>query len=117
MLSKVDKAKIHFQADLLQNLVPKIHQGLGHRIPCFGYEKNYQPLVCSMSASSIAATASPFMAPVRSWLTSSSTLGSSKCVVARTIARARFSASAGSQKLMESAMKIPEPTKTASAPN
>jgi hypothetical protein len=55
----------------------------------------YHPLVCIMFASSIAATARPFIAPVRSSLTSSNTLGSLKWVAAFTMARARFSASAG----------------------
>ena len=41
------------------------------------------------------ATASPFMAPIKSSLTSSNTLGSLKWVAAFTMARARFSASAG----------------------
>src|SRR5581483_5677555 len=36
----------------------------------------YHPLVCSICASSIAETARPFIAPVRSSLTSSNTLGS-----------------------------------------
>ena len=36
----------------------------------------YQPRVCSMCASSSAAIASPFIAPVRFSLTSSNTLGS-----------------------------------------
>src|SRR5262249_25965366 len=40
-------------------------------------QKSYQPRVCSISASDMAATARPFMAPTRSWLTSSNTLGSS----------------------------------------
>src|SRR5229473_1040452 len=80
-------------------------------------EKTYQPLVCNKSPSAMAATASPFMAPTRSSLTSSNTLGSSKCVQARTIAFARFSASLGSQKFRPSAMNIPEPTNTASAPS
>src|SRR6476661_6286750 len=65
----------------------------------------------------MAATASPFIAPTRSSLTSSNTLGSSKWVQARTIAFARFSASLGSQKFRPSAMKIPDPTNTASAPS
>src|ERR1051326_1381149 len=76
----------------------------------------YQPRFCSMSASASAATAKPFIVLGTSELTSSSTLGSSKCVVACTIARARRSASGGGAKLVESAMKIPEPTNTASAP-
>src|SRR2546425_1012128 len=70
-----------------------------------------------MWASSSAATASPFIAPVRSSLTSSNTLGSLKCVAAFTMARARFSASSGGAKVVESFMKMPDPTKTASAPS
>ena len=57
------------------------------------------------------------MAPCRSSLTSSNTLGSLKCVAAFTMALARFSASTGSAKVVESFMKMPEPTKTASAPS
>src|SRR5712692_6776189 len=77
----------------------------------------YQPRVCSKCASSSVDTASPFMAPARSSLTSSNTLGSLKCVAACTIAFARFSASAGSANSVEFFMKMPEPTNTASAPS
>src|SRR5580693_3268441 len=77
----------------------------------------HQPLVCSMWASSSPEMARPFIAPVRSSLTSSNTLGSLKWVAALTMARARFSASAGSAKVVESFMKMPLPTNTASAPS
>src|ERR1035437_9623275 len=70
-----------------------------------------------MCASSKPETARPFIAPVRSSLTSSNTLGSLKWVVAFTIALARFSASTGSAKVVESFMKMPLPTNTASAPS
>jgi hypothetical protein len=42
----------------------------------YAMRNSYQPRVCSMWASSSPATARPFMAPTRSSLTSSNTLGS-----------------------------------------
>jgi hypothetical protein len=42
-------------------------------------EAHHHPPVCGICASSIPATARPFIAPARSALTSSNTLGSLKC--------------------------------------
>ena len=69
----------------------------------------YQPRVDSRSFSSSWRTSRPFMASPSSCEASSTALGSSKCVAALTMARARC---AGSLDL-----KMPEPTKTASAPS
>src|SRR5437763_179596 len=69
----------------------------------------YQPRVCSRSFSAIFEVSRPTIASPRSSLTRTSTSGSLKCVVACTMAFARR---AGSDDL-----KMPEPTKTASAPS
>jgi hypothetical protein len=63
-----------------------------------------------------ATRSPPILRRKRSSLTSSNTLGSLKCASAWTMARARFSATTGSAKVVESFMKMPLPTKTASAP-
>src|SRR5437867_1944792 len=73
------------------------------------HRRAYQPRVCSSSFSGSLEVSSPTIASPRSSLTRASTSGSLKCVVACTMARARF---AGSLDL-----KMPEPTKTASAPS
>src|SRR6267142_1922178 len=69
----------------------------------------YQPRVCRRSFSASFEVSIPTMASPRSSLTRASTSASLKCVVACTMALARF---AGSLDL-----KIPDPTKTASAPS
>src|SRR5439155_23256524 len=69
----------------------------------------YQPRVWRRSFSASLEVSIPAMASPRSWLTSASTLGSRKCVVARTMASARADGSVD--------LKMPEPTNTASAPS
>ena len=69
----------------------------------------YQPRVESRSFCSIWRTSRPGMASPSSSLASSTAIGSSKCVVAFTTALARASGSLD--------LKIPDPTKTASAPS
>src|SRR5579864_9001315 len=55
-------------------------RGFKSSVPVKGWQNQgcltYQPLVCSMCASSSALTARPFIAACRSSLTSSNTLGS-----------------------------------------
>ena len=72
----------------------------------------------------MAAAARPFMVPVTCSLTSATILGSLKWVVAVTMALARLTASARSlgsfstsSGVARSFMKIPDPTKMASAPS
>src|SRR6266404_2323954 len=91
--------------------------GLHELIKAESIMERYQPRFCSRSASAIVSIARPFIAPIRSALTSSKTLGSSKWVVAFTIARARASAISGLANSLELSIKMPEPTNTASAPS
>src|SRR6185436_17863489 len=70
---------------------------------------DHQPRVCIRSFSASFPISSPTMASPRSSLTFTSTSGSLKCVVACTMALARLAGSAD--------LKMPEPTKTASAPS
>src|ERR1051326_7397489 len=74
-----------------------------------GPATNYQPRVESSSLSCIWRTSSPGMASPSSSLASRTAFASSKCVVALTTAFARASGSLD--------LKMPEPTKTASAPS
>ena len=69
----------------------------------------YQPRTSSRSSSASELEEMPTIGSPRPADTSASTLGSSKCVVASTIAFARVSGSPD--------LKIPEPTKTPSAPS
>src|SRR5439155_7960483 len=69
----------------------------------------YQPRVCNKSFSASLDVSRPTMASPRSSLTRTRTSASLKCVVACTIAFARLAGSAD--------LKMPDPTKTASAPS
>src|SRR4029077_551115 len=63
-------AKFHIPEQILQMVDISLRYKHGNQLSV------YHPRVCSMWASSNPATASPFIAPARSSLTSSNTLGS-----------------------------------------
>src|SRR5215472_2771713 len=88
---------LHLARPVINGLEPLRGQGV------------HQPRVDSRSFSSSCRTSSPRMASPSSSCASSTAFGSSKCVVAFTTALARASGSLD--------LKIPDPTKTASAPS
>src|SRR5208337_1183224 len=80
-----------------------------HRHECLCHQTCYQPRVERRSFSSSCRTSMPGMASPSSSLASRTALASSKCVLALTMALARASGSL--------LLKMPEPTKMASAPS